>query len=91
MIIICILHTKTNLLFLFYPSKLPKLLCAYTHGECNVCWVLFVKVNYQTCRSFFLCFILMTDSDYSQEVNKMNEHDVSTDHSFTFISGYLWF
>lgn len=33
----------------------------------------------------------MTDSDYSQEVNKMNEHDVSTDHSFTFISGYLWF
>ena len=25
----------------------------------------------------------MTDSDYSQEVNKMNEHDISNDHSFT--------
>lgn len=25
----------------------------------------------------------MTDSDYSREVNKMNEHDISIDHSFT--------
>lgn len=25
----------------------------------------------------------MTDSDYSQEVNKMNEHDISNDHRFT--------
>lgn len=25
----------------------------------------------------------MTDNDYSQEVNKMNEQDISNDHSFT--------
>lgn len=31
----------------------------------------------------FYVFILMTDSDYSQEVNKINEHDISNDHSFT--------
>lgn len=31
----------------------------------------------------FYVFILMTDSDYSQEVNTMNEHDISNDHSFT--------
>lgn len=30
-----------------------------------------------------IVFILMTDGDYSQEVNKMNEHDISIDHSFT--------
>lgn len=42
----------------------------------------------------FYVFILLTDSDYSQEVNKMNEHDISNDHSFTtrhFISSYLRF
>lgn len=35
----------------------------------------------------FYIFISMTDSDYSQEVNKMNEHDICNDHSF--ISIYL--
>lgn len=30
----------------------------------------------------FYIFILMTDSDYSQEVNKINEHGIFNDHSF---------
>lgn len=39
-----------------------------------------------------IVFILMTDGDYSQEVNKMSEHEIYIDHSFTrHLSGYLWF
>lgn len=38
-------------------------------------------------KDIFDVFILMTDSDYSQEVNKMNEHDIANDHSFT--TGHL--
>ena len=30
-----------------------------------------------------IVFILMTDGDYSQEVNKMSEHEIYIDHSFT--------
>lgn len=56
--------------------KCSKLLWEHTHDTCAKYAIIQSKLSKR-----LIVFILMTDDDYSQEVNKMNEHDISIDHS----------